>query len=649
MWVEIHFSLPAFTPFNLMIINMKKEFKVMVMTCIAIWLFAPKESIGQHDSIASYNLDEVVITATKFPKKLRDVGKVLVIIDKEELEHSKGKDLSQLLNEQTGLIINGANSNFAKDKSVYLQGATSASTLILIDGIPVVDPSGVGGIFDLRSLSLDQVERIEILKGSQSTLYGSDAVAGVINIITINPTEKSLEGGGTLSYGSFDTFRGNANVAGLKGIFDYNLDLTYERSGGFSEAMDTTASQAFDLDGSDKLGAQLLLGIKPNSKLTIDPFVRFSRFEGDYDAGAFTDDTTAVYNIDFLNYGFYARYNLAKGAIHAQYGHNLADRSFQSGFGNFDFYGIFDHLETYLSYDLSDRVQVLGGLSYQNWSLGEDLDSISLGITSPYASFLFNSGGFHGEAGVRYVHHSTYGSTWTYSFNPSYLIGSKLKLFFNLSSGFKAPTLNQLYGQFGANEDLKPEISVSADGGLHYFSPSGLFDSRITMFNRRVIDVIIYTGMYENVDEQNTQGIELEGSFQVDPSLKIKGFYAFVVGETTTQIGDQDSTFQSLFRRPKHSGGLNLSYRINRHWYARAGFQYFGERDDIYFNLQTFSSDIVSLKPYLLLNLYTSYSVQDDQITFFIDLKNLLNENYFEVYGYTTQKMNFTGGVTLRL
>ena len=129
-------------------------------------------------------LDEVVITATKFPLKTSATGKVLNVITQEELQKAGGRDITQLITEKTGVYINGFNSNIGKDKSVYVRGANPAFTLITIDGIPVYDASGIGGNFDLRNMAIDNVERIEILKGSQSSLYGNSAVGGTINIFT---------------------------------------------------------------------------------------------------------------------------------------------------------------------------------------------------------------------------------------------------------------------------------------------------------------------------------------------------------------------------------------------------------------------------------------------------------------------------------
>src|SRR5687767_4588334 len=182
-------------------------------------------------------MDEVIFTANKYPNKTSLTGKVLTIITRQELERSGGRTLAQVLNEQPGLYINGANSNPGKDKSVFLRGARSEHTLITIDGVPVYDPSGIGSNFDIRNMPIDNIERIEILKGSQSTLYGSDAIAGVINIITRKPDARSFTSSGVFSYGSNQTFRGYIGISGNSNIIDYNASYTYYRTRGIDEAV----------------------------------------------------------------------------------------------------------------------------------------------------------------------------------------------------------------------------------------------------------------------------------------------------------------------------------------------------------------------------------------------------------------------------
>ncbi|WP_431212277.1 TonB-dependent receptor [Puia sp. P3] len=194
-------------------------------------------------------LDQVVVTATKSPKKLSETGKVITVVSREEIEHSSGKDLSQILNEQTGIIVNGSTSNPGKDKTIFLRGASDKYTLILLDGVPLNDPSQTGGQYDIRLIPVSQVDRIEILKGSQSTLYGSNAVAGVINIITRKGASGETTGHGTVSYGTYNTLKGSADLERKGKVFDYDLNYQYINTDGISEAKDTTGKAGFPKNG----------------------------------------------------------------------------------------------------------------------------------------------------------------------------------------------------------------------------------------------------------------------------------------------------------------------------------------------------------------------------------------------------------------
>src|SRR5215471_1142076 len=177
----------------------QKLFYALVAMVLSQNIFA------QSDSGKTNQLNEVIVTATKYPKKSSETGKVISVITREQLDRSGGKDLSQLLDEQAGISISGANSNPGKDKTIYLRGAGPQYTLITIDGVPVYDASGVNANFDFRQIPVDIIDRIEILKGSQSTLYGSDAIAGVINIITKKTGDKSFSPFAAFTYGSFNT------------------------------------------------------------------------------------------------------------------------------------------------------------------------------------------------------------------------------------------------------------------------------------------------------------------------------------------------------------------------------------------------------------------------------------------------------------
>lgn len=163
--------------------KMKKKIFIVAAVFFSSQLYA-QQPVQVISGDSTKNLDEVVITATRFPIKQSLTGKVVTVIDRQQLQRSSGKSLSEVLNTQAGIIVNGSSNVLGTNQDVYTRGAAAGKTLVLLDGVPVYDASGISGAFDLNLISADQVERIEILKGSQSTLYGSDAIAAVINIIS---------------------------------------------------------------------------------------------------------------------------------------------------------------------------------------------------------------------------------------------------------------------------------------------------------------------------------------------------------------------------------------------------------------------------------------------------------------------------------
>ncbi|MBS1542021.1 MAG: TonB-dependent receptor, partial [Bacteroidetes bacterium] len=288
---------------------MKKEKSVWAIVIIAFWCASPNHARAQQDSLAARQLEEVVVTATKFPKNLSETGKVLLIIDEEQLRRGAGKDIAQLLNEQAGVVINGANSNPGKDKAVYLRGASTQYTLILIDGVPVTDPSGIGGAFDLRLLPLDQIERIEVLKGSQSTLYGTDAVAGVINLITKKKQDQRLSGIAGMAGGSYGSMKGNVSLAGNAGKWDYCFGYSGFRSDGISEAKDPGNTGTFDNDGFTQHSFQASAGFQATRTFVLRPSFRYNTFDGRYDEGPFTDSKINSFQTRLINAALTSQYD----------------------------------------------------------------------------------------------------------------------------------------------------------------------------------------------------------------------------------------------------------------------------------------------------------------------------------------------------
>lgn len=623
---------------------MKKEKKVWTFF-IVLGLLAP-DLQAQQDSLHTVKLDTVVITASKYPTRKSETGKVLTVIDLSQLERSAGKDLTQVLNEHVGLVVNGANSNPGKDKAVYLWGAKNEYTLVMVDGIPVSDPSAVtGGAYDLRLLSLDQVERIEVLKGSQSTLYGSDAIAGVINIITKKTSDKPVQANALLCLGSYNTLRGSAGVQGQVKAIQYAAGYSRFSTDGISEAKEL-GTIPYDKDGSEQETFQAHVNITPTVDLSIKPFFRFNRFAGDFDAGAFTDDTENRYTADLLNTGLIAQYGFNSGALYANYSYTETNRLYEGTYGPTSYAGTFNHFEIFGNHHVTENLIALAGVSHQDYKM-LDATAIepdpSVTLTSPYVLLtgLWHNLGL--EIGARFNHHSKFGNQSTYSLNPYYRM-DKTKLFVNFSTGFKAPSLYQLFGLYGANPDLKPEHSASFEVGA-----SGALGKKVqwrgVFFTRRIADVIVYQYPANvNLDRQDDLGLEIECTFLPADRLTVKTFYAFVTGEVQTRNASGDTTYYNLIRRPRHSASVNVAYRITDRLQLSTNLQLVGERDDLYFDMNTFTNQPAVLDPFALWDVYLEYTFAK-YLTAFAEGRNLFNTSYQEVYGYTTLGLTVTGGL----
>ncbi|HNP20997.1 MAG TPA: TonB-dependent receptor [Panacibacter sp.] len=604
---------------------------------------------AQKDSSVNI-LGEVVITATKSPKKSGETGKVVTIITQEQIERSAGKDFAQLITEQTGITVNGAFSNPGKDKSLFLRGATDKYTLILLDGVPLNEPAGVGGSFDLRLLSLDNIERIEIVKGSQSTLYGSNAVAGVINIISKKATSKKPEFRGLLTYGSFNTEKANANISQKTKVLDYDLNYIYYKTDGISEAKDTTGTGNFDKDGFTQHAIQALVGINVSENLKLSPYYRFSQFKGDYDDGAFADAPNN-YTASLLNSGVNGHYNYRNGSLHFDYAYDFTTRNYASQYGVFATSGRFHHAEGYVQQNISGKLKMIAGISYQAYSM-KDPDT-SNSIVSPYASFFFSSkNGWNIELGGRYNHHNQYGNNFTYTFNPSLLINKRVKLFVNVTSGFRAPSINELFSPFGGNTNLKPEKSASQEAGAQALLLNKKLSFTITGFNRTINDVIIYgpTYSYENRDKQHDFGAELEAAYSPTEKLNLKVSYAYIDGKITQVLEGKDTSYFNLVRRPKNTVSLFAGYQLTKQLYISSSVQFVGKRTDNLYDPVTYLPSEVSLKGYAMWNMYVEYKIENNRISMFAEGKNLLNNrSFYEVYGYAVPGINLTAGLRFKL
>ncbi len=615
--------------------NKKTKLIVAGLGLVQLALYGEK-AVAQE----AQKLNEVVISTTKNDLKQSQSGKVITVITSEDLAHSAGRNLAELLNQQAGITVVGAGSNAGKDKSLFFRGAASAYAVILIDGVLITDPSGTGGAFDLRLLSIDQIERIEILKGGQSTLYGSEAVAGVVNLITKKSGVKPFNLNAVATAGSYNAYKGNLGLSGKVDFFNYNVNYGYSTTDGISEAENPTGNaQVFDKDGvkQNVLNANFSLALGKN--LTVSPFLRYFKGDFDYDDAAFLDaNSTSVSK--HLNAGLNATYQLSRGKFTLNYTNQNTKRTYVSTYPG-EYEGKMDLIDAFYNHNLSEKASLLIGAENRSTAVRYSTSAPSTNLLSTYASvFLHDLGVFNFEVGGRFNNHSKYGSNFTYSITPSANLTKGVKVFATVASAFRAPTLDMLFGQYGANLDLKPENSTSYEAGANFSLLEDKLKLRVVGFKRDNTDAIIYGAKgYINQDEQNDKGFEIEPSVKFG-LVSVNAYYAYVEGK---QISGS-ITSNTLLRRPKNTYGATIGAQATDNLYLSLNYKFTGERVDSDFS--AYPSVNKTLDSYQLVDFYAQYTLANKRLKLFADLKNLGNERYTEIIGYRTMGFNANAGLS---
>lgn len=648
---------------------MKKKILFVAACITGSTLFAQLAPQVQVDS--SKTLDPVIITANKIAQKQSTTGKVITVITKEQIEKSSGRTVAQLLNEQVGVTINGALNNLGANQTVYLRGANAGRTLILMDGIPLYDPSFINNDFDLNLLSLNNVERIEICRGAQSTLYGSDAVAGVINIITLKKDiAKPFNIKATGSAGSYGTYRGNIQLYGKADKLTYAARYAKLTSKGFSFAYDSTGIKNFDNDKYNGDVANASLQYQLNNDISFRTFLQHSRYKSDLDAAGFTDEKDYTTNSKSLitGVGFTFQKNNISLTGNYQYSDNKRDYFNDStdipGFSKFstdDYFSQSQFVELFSSLGLNKNFTLLQGADYRYSSFNSRFFSLSsfgpftslFKDTSHSQASLYSSLLYRGlneklniELGGRLNVHSRYGSNGTYTFNPSYSIDENYRIFGSIATGFKAPTLFQLYSSSG-NRNLNPEKSKTYEIGFQQLYEK--ITNRIVYFNREIengIDFNNITFKYFNIAQQTVNGVEFESKMNLAKNFSLTANYAYLTSEEINQsrITFKDSVYNYLLRRPMHSFNVTASYSFDNGLFLSTSGKYLGKRNDF----GGYQQADVQLSSYFLLGAYAEYKFEK-YIKVFADVQNITNKKFFDIRGYNSIPFLFNGGVTFTL
>jgi len=639
---------------------MKKKFLIVAAGLGLVQLTSLSTTVYAQEK--SRALDTTVVAATRSPKKLSETGRVVTIISADQINRSQGKSLPELLNTIPGITFSGANNAPGISSSVFLNGALSGNVLVLIDGFPVNNAGSTDGSYDLNAFPVDQIDHIEILKGSGSTLYGSDAVAGVINIITKHAKKQGLNTSVQLSGGSYNTLKESAGIIGTLKNTGIAVNLSNTDSRGFPAATDTTGKGGFRNDDFHVRSASVNLNQRITDKFSLNGNLQTTYDKGHLPYGAFTDDKNYTYNNTFLFAGIGAKMTLKKGDLKFNLSQNDVRNNFNDLPNEVNFStpyhekieGRITNAEAVFNYGLTKYLDITSGADFKysgTNEIGTDtLPRASNNITSVYTSLFFKSDIFHIELGGRYNHHSKYGDNFTYTINPSLFLADQLKLFATVASAFKAPTLYQLSSLYG-NGGLKPETTNSYEAGFDWEIIGNTLSFNSLFYKRDTKEVIYFNslpsfpfGKYENGAFEHDKGFESTLTLKLD-QVSASAYAAYVTGSQTDASGVRTD---GLIRRPQNTYGANVNYKVTKELSIDVNYKYTGDRTDTKFDPVTFAPSPVTLKHYNLVDGHVQYQVTN-KLQLFGDLNNIFNAKYTDWLGYNTRGFNFTAGLKYQI
>jgi len=624
--------------------------KKYVTLCASV-LLGTIISAQEKDSIAVQELDEVVVSDSRFALKRENSGKTVIKITAEELQRSQGQTVSEIIGRQTGIIVNGSRSNAGQNISVFARGGNNRQVLVIIDGIQVSDPSNVNAEYDLRLLNTSQIETIEIVKGAASTLYGNAAATTVINITTKQATsdgvslniESSLGTNQSEEDQDFNTISDYSNAVTFQAKKD-KLSLLVSGGQQFTDGLSAAIGE--ESDAFSRIDGLFKIGYAFSDRLTINASATYNKLDSDFDNGFPVEDADFTFDGEQSRFTLSSKYSYKNGSINFNGAFNQITRSFQSNFPSaFDSESLI--FDVFNKYTFNNKFYTILGVNIIDnktlFSSEQDATTVD-----PYANAVYVSDfGLNVNAGLRLNNHSEYGTNLIYNFNPSYVIKTKegyLKFLGSYATSFIAPNLSQLFGPFGPNTELEPEENTTIEAGVEYKLSNSIRISAL-YFDRNERDRIIFffdnatfESQFRNQDEEaNFNGFELELEAKPLKGLNITANYTFIDNDT-----------ELAARIPKSSVNGLLGYSFSTKTYASLSYQFNADRQDIFFDPITFASTPVTLDSYSVLDLYVKHRITD-KLSAFASLNNIFNEEYQEVLNFTTRGRNARFGISLTL
>ncbi|WP_020186325.1 TonB-dependent receptor [Methylopila sp. 73B] len=624
-------------------------------------------------------LEEISVTANRVEGPAAAIGSAVSSISGEELKRRQIRVVSDVLRELPGVAVNRTGPLGALTQ-VRIRGSEGNQTLVIVDGIRMNDP-GTSAEFDFANLLNLEVERVDVLRGPQSALYGSDAVGGVINITTRKGEPGPTRFRANIEGGSFGALTGTASVSGGTQAYDYLIAGQGYRTSGISTAKRFDAfapTSSLDRDGYQSGTGLAKVSVRPNELLEFTGVARYTDFKADRDGfGAASDGSPFAASVDTRDTEkgkqFYGRAQMTATLLDGAWGHvaglsyTNSDRRSFDGDGAKTFATVGEM--TRFDYQTNYRFATEAGLPASHVvTFGADhtrdaVDSFTqfpsqraptvkqhidnAGLVGQYQLGLFDSlfvtGSIRHDFNDRFEDDTTSRLASAYTFQRS-----KTKIRASYGTGLKNPTTFELFGfadNFVSNENLTPERAQGWDVGFDqpFWNDRVVLDA--TYFQQRVKDLI----SSEFVPAKGAgQPVNLAGKSKIDGvelGLTVRPFADVSVRAAYTFTDGEDPNGDTLVRRPRHIGSVNVNYvfldgRAN----ANLGVVYNGRQKDNRFDAETFERAPVSLKAYTLVNMAASYKVTENAEVYG-RIENLFDKQYEEVFTYNTPGRAAYGGV----
>ena len=599
----------------------------------------------------SEQLQEILVSASLLPIARSRSASAVSVIDREQLKNRLALDVSDLLRDVPGMSVSRSGV-MGSQTQVRMRGAEANHVLVLIDGIEANDPS-LGDETSWASLSAADVQRIEVLRGPQSALYGSDAMAGVISIETTRASQGSTAQLFSEA-GSFSTHR--SGVAVGHAARDYNIRLSAShletdgdniaRSG---DEKDGYRNTTINFTGALDLSRQLKASLTARDHQSRNQFDADDDYDGlveDRDRSTDADSTMLGLALSYKSVDNLWRHRLALSEVDFD-NHNFnagaSDGTNASTKTRYQYVGsrVWDNLQQQLSFlaeaEREDYRQA-GGYAY-----GSDADTVVERKTESFALEYRLDPSEQLTLGIsgRHDGNDRFDDADTYRLEALYRLSERTQLRSTYATAIKNPTFTELFGifsGFAGNPELQPESSKSWSLGVDHSAMGGDLSVSLNFYTARLEDEIKtvyapdYSSSAENFSgESQRDGIELASRMALTPELVLTAAYTYTDATET----DSASAEVKELRRPKHTASLNVAWRALPNLLINTNAQYNGSQADLYFPPWPTPMETVTMEAYTLVAVHANYSATR-QLDIYLKVDNLLDEDYEDVFGYQT-------------